>query len=91
MLEITTFGSFRISDGTTEKTDWENQFLQLVKLLLYLLLHRNEAVSTEKLVEAVWQEAEIMISNLRIKVRHTTATIPVGIPRRRRELSIRDW
>ena len=76
MLEITTFGSFRISDGTTEKTDWENQFLQLVKLLLYLLLHRNEAVSTEKLVEAVWQEAEMdhpfnALKNLMYRLRKT--------------------
>lgn len=57
MLEVTTFGSFQISDGKTTKTDWENQSMQLVKLLLYLLLNRKEPLTTEKIAEAIWQEA----------------------------------
>lgn len=59
MLEITTFGCFEISDGSTKKTDWESKFTQPAKLLLYLVLHRGELLTTEQIADAIWQEEEM--------------------------------
>lgn len=58
MLKVKTLGKFSLSDGTNVLNDDTLRSDMLKKLVIYILMHRNQPVSTQKLLEALWDEDE---------------------------------
>lgn len=58
MLTINTLGKFQVSDGKCVLSDENMKSPTLTKLLVFLIIHRNESVSIDDISDALWQENE---------------------------------
>ena len=59
MLVVNTLGKFRISDGNEFLDERKLHSPMLIKLFLYMMVHREKAVSTEEIINAIWMEEEV--------------------------------
>lgn len=59
MLVVNTLGKFRISDGNEFLDERKLHSPMLIKLFLYMMVHREKAVSTEEIINAIWLEEEV--------------------------------
>lgn len=59
MLVVNTLGKFRISDGIEYLDERKLHSQMLIKLFLYMVMHKGKDVSTEELIGAIWIEEEI--------------------------------
>lgn len=58
MLTVNTLGKFQVTDGEAVINDDNLHSVMLSKLLMYMLLYRDKALTTEDMAAAIWQEEE---------------------------------
>lgn len=78
MLTVNTFGKFQITDGKTVVNDKNIRSTMLSRLLLYMLLYRDKALTMEDIASAIWSGAEIdnpsgALKNLMYRLRKNLA------------------
>lgn len=78
MLTVNTFGKFQITDGKTVVNDKNIRSTMLSRLLLYMLLYRDKALTMEDIASAIWSGEEIdnpsgALKNLMYRLRKNLA------------------
>lgn len=76
MIKIKALGKFHLSDGTNVLDDDSLRSDMLKKLMIYMLMHRDHPVTTQELLEALWEEDETdnpmgALKNLMYRLRTT--------------------
>ena len=61
MLVVKTLGKFQISDRTEILDESKLHSPMLIKLFVYMMIHRGKPLSIEEITNAVWTEEEIDI------------------------------
>lgn len=59
MLKISTLGNFCITENDKRLTDENLRSVMVVKLLVYIVLYRDKALSNEDIARAIWQDEEV--------------------------------
>ena len=59
MLLVNTLGKFQITDGKNSLDENKMHSQMLIKLFMYLIMHREKSLSSDDIASAVWVEDEV--------------------------------
>ena len=59
MLSVNTLGKFQVINEEDVLNDDNIRSAMMTKLLLYILIHRDQTLGTDEIASALWQEEEV--------------------------------
>ena len=76
MIKVNSLGRFQISDGVSVINESNLRSHMLIKLLMFLILHREKSISNDEISRALWDDAELensagALKNLAYRLRKT--------------------